>query len=75
MTANPANLNSIAKVIADLQLIMRSARHRAVKAYDAEDMRSFEYWTGQADATSEAVDRLIALQDTVVGRYLTEVKQ
>lgn len=75
MTANPANLNSIAKVIADLQLIMRSAQHRAVKAYDAEDMRSFEYWTGQANAISEAVDRLIALQDTVVGRYLTEVKQ
>lgn len=72
-----ANLNSIALVIANLQSIRNAAKHRAVKAYDAEDIRSFEYWTGRYDATSESLDHLMALQDTMVGRSLVkkEVKQ
>jgi len=71
------NLNSVAQVIANLQMIRDAVKHRAVKAYDAEDIRSFEYWTGRYDATTEALDHLMALQNTMVGRSLVkkEVEQ
>ncbi len=74
---NAANLNSIAQVIANLQMIRNAAKNRAVKAYDAEDIRSFEYWTGRYDATTEALDHIMVLQDVMVGRSLVkkEVKQ
>jgi len=72
-----ANLNSIALVIANLQSIRKAAKNRAIKAYDDEDIRSFEYWTGRCDAIGEALDHLTALQDTMVGRSLVkkEVEQ
>lgn len=74
---NADNLNSIAQVIANLQMIRNAAKNRAVKAYDAEDIRSFEYWTGRYDATTEALDHIMVLQDVMVGRSLVkkEVKQ
>ena len=38
------NAATIGKVIGDLQALRDSARNRAVLAYDAEDLRAFEYW-------------------------------
>ena len=65
------NANTIGKVIGDLQMIRDSARHRAVMAYDAEDLRAFEYWTGQADGLAEAVDRLLVAESTITIRNMT----
>lgn len=66
-----ANANTIGKVIGDLQMIRDSARHRAVRAYDADDLRAFEYWTGQADGLAEAVDRLLTAESTITIRNMT----
>jgi len=74
MTLNPSyamNANTLSSVIADLQMTRDSARRRAVKAYDADDLRAFEYWTGQADGLAEAVDRLLLAQGTIVIRNMT----
>ena len=74
MTLNPSyamNANTLSSVIADLQMTRDSARRRAVKAYDADDLRTFEYWTGQADGLAEAVDRLLLAQGTIVIRSMT----
>lgn len=65
-----ANANTIGRVIGDLQMIRDSARHRAVMAYDAEDLRAFEYWTGQADGLAEAVDRLLLAVNTITIRTM-----
>lgn len=64
------NAMTIGKVIGDLQMIRDSARHRAVKAYDADDLRAFEYWTGQADGLAEAVDRLLIAAHTIEVRTM-----
>lgn len=65
------NVNTIGKVIGDLQTIRDSARHRAIQAYDAEDLRAFEYWTGQADGLAEAVDRLLVAESIITIRSMT----
>ena len=65
------NAATIGKVIGDLQMIRDSARHRAVQTYDAEDLRAFEYWTGQADGLAEAVDRLLVAESIITIRNMT----
>lgn len=65
------NANTLSSVIADLQMTRDSARRRAVRAYDAEDLRAFEYWTGQADGLAEAVDRLLVAETTITIRNMT----
>ena len=74
MTLNPSyemNANTLSSVIGNLQMTRDSARRRAVKAYDADDLRAFEYWTGQADGLAEAVDRLLLAQGTIIVRSMT----
>ena len=74
MTLNPSyemNANTLSSVIGNLQMTRDSARRRAVKAYDADDLRAFEYWTGQADGLAEAVDRLLVAQGTIIVRSMT----
>lgn len=65
------NIATIGKVIGDLQSLRDSARNRAILAYDAEDLRAFEYWTGQAAGLAEAVDRLLVAESTIVIRSMT----
>lgn len=69
------NTATIGKVIGDLQSIRDSARHRAVQAYDAEDLRAFEYWTGQADGLAEAVDRLLVAESIITIRSMAKEGQ
>lgn len=65
------NAATIDKVIGDLQALRDSARNRAVLAYDTEDLRAFEYWTGQAAGLAEAVDRLAAAESIIAIRNMT----
>ena len=65
------NIATIGKVIGDLQSLRDSARNRAVLAYDAEDLRAFEYRTGRACGLSEAVDRLSAAESIIAIRNMT----
>ena len=65
------NAATIGKVIGDLQALRDSARNRAVLAYDTEDLRAFEYWTGQAAGLAEAVDRLAAAESIIAIRSMT----
>ena len=65
------NAATIGKLIGDLQALRDSARNRAVLAYDAEDLRAFEYWTGQAYGLAEAVDRLLTAESTITIRSMT----
>ena len=65
------NAATIGKVIGDLQTLRDSARTRAVLAYDAEHMRAFEYWTGQACGLAEAVDRLLVAASIITIRSMT----
>ena len=65
------NAATIGKVIGDLQALRDSARNRAVLAYDTEDLRAFEYWTGQAAGLAEAVDRLAAAESIIAIRNMT----
>lgn len=68
------NTATIGKVIGDLQSLRDSARNRAVLAYDAEDqdLRAFEYWTGQAAGLAEAVDRLAAAESIIAIRNMAK---
>ena len=43
----------------------------AVVAYEAEDRRAFEYWTGQAYGLAEAVDRLLVAESIITIRSMT----
>ena len=65
MTANSGKFNILAQVIANIQMIRDAVKDRAVRAYDSKDIRSFEYWTGRFDATTEALDHLMALQELI----------
>ena len=65
------NIATIGKVIGDLQSLRDSARKRAVLAYEAEGLRAFEYWTGQAYGLSEAGDRLTAAESIIAIRNMT----
>lgn len=69
------NAATIGKVIGDLQALRDSARNRAVLAYDAEDLRAFEYWTGQACGLAEAVDRLAAAKSIIAIRTMAKEGQ
>ena len=66
------NAATIGKVIGDLQALRDSARNRAVLAYDAEDLRAFEYWTGQAAGLAEAVDRLLVAESIITIRTMAK---
>lgn len=65
------NAATIGKVIGDLQALRDSARNRAVEAYDADHLRAFEYWTGQACGLAEAVDRLLVAESIITIRSMT----
>lgn len=65
------NAATIGKLIGDLQALRDSARNRAVLAYDTEDLRAFEYWTGQAAGLAEAVDRLLVAESIITIRSMT----
>lgn len=65
------NAATIGKVIGDLQALRDSARHRAVEAYDADHLRAWEYWTGQAAGLAEAVDRLLVAESIITIRNMT----
>ncbi len=67
------NAATIGKVIGDLQALRDSARNRAVLAYDAEDLRAFEYWTGQACGLAEVGEKPAAA--IIAPRIDTEVKE
>ena len=69
------NAATIGKVIGDLQSLRDSARNRAVLAYDAEDLRAFEYWAGQAAGLAEAVDRLAAAESIIAIRNMAKEGQ
>lgn len=69
------NAATIGKVIGDLQSLRDSARNRAVLAYDAEDLRAFEYWTGQAAGLAEAVDRLATAESIIAIRTMAKEGQ
>ena len=66
------NAATIGKVIGDLQALRDSARNRAVLAYDAEYLRAFEYWTGQACGLAEAVDRLASAESIIAIRSMAK---
>lgn len=66
------NAATIGKVIGDLQALRDSARNRAVQAYDAEDLRAFEYWAGQAAGLAEAVDRLLVAESIITIRTMAK---
>lgn len=65
------NTATIGKVIGDLQALRDSARNRAVEAYEADHLRAWEYWTGQACGLAEAVDRLLVAESTITIRNMT----
>ena len=65
MIVNSDKFNLLAQVVVNIQMIRDAAKDRAVRAYDANDIRSFEYWTGRYDAITEALDHLMALQELI----------